>query len=172
MYFSRGPSGTLWYCLSNSKEVCKFWILRSLGMWHYAVWCTDVNVLKEPSVPIFAGEEWPWDLYTKLHGVTSHQTLIVAIAVRTNILWDSSLQWQDKRGQPRNWGLIPGWGKGFFSIPMRSERFWDPPSLLSNGYMGLFPQRIRRPKSEAVHWIPVNADIKNSWSYTPFPICL
>jgi hypothetical protein len=82
VYLSRGSSGTLWCCLSNSTEECKFWTSLSSGMWHYAVWCIDVNVLGEPSDPIFTGEEWSWDLYIKLHDVTSHQTLIVAIAIR------------------------------------------------------------------------------------------
>jgi len=27
----------------------------------------------------------------------------------------------------------------FFSSPPRPESLWDPPSLLSNGYQGLFP---------------------------------
>jgi hypothetical protein len=30
-----------------------------------------------------------------------------------------------------------GVGRG---APRRSERFWGPPSLLSNGYWGLFPR--------------------------------
>jgi hypothetical protein len=29
----------------------------------------------------------------------------------------------------------------FFFSPRRSDRFWVPPSLLSNGYLGLFPRR-------------------------------
>jgi hypothetical protein len=33
---------------------------------------------------------------------------------------------------------IPGRGKGFFSIPQRSERLWGPPNLL-NEYWALLP---------------------------------
>jgi hypothetical protein len=31
---------------------------------------------------------------------------------------------------------MPGRGKTFFSIPESTDWFWDPPSLLSNGYQG------------------------------------
>jgi hypothetical protein len=34
---------------------------------------------------------------------------------------------------------IPGGGWEFFSSTPRPERLWCPPSLLTNGYQGLFP---------------------------------
>jgi hypothetical protein len=36
-------------------------------------------------------------------------------------------------------GSIPGGCWEFFSSPPLPERLWGPPSLLSNGYQGLFP---------------------------------
>jgi hypothetical protein len=33
-------------------------------------------------------------------------------------------------------------GKILFSSPQRSDRFWSPPSLLSNGYRGLSPRGL------------------------------
>jgi hypothetical protein len=38
-----------------------------------------------------------------------------------------------------SWGSILGGGWEFFSPPPCTERLWSPPSLLSNGYNGLFP---------------------------------
>jgi hypothetical protein len=35
---------------------------------------------------------------------------------------------------------IPGNGKRFFFTLRRQDRLWGPPSLLSNGYRGLFPR--------------------------------
>jgi hypothetical protein len=36
-------------------------------------------------------------------------------------------------------GSVPGRGKICFSIPKHSDRLWGPPSVLFNGYRGLFP---------------------------------
>jgi hypothetical protein len=36
-------------------------------------------------------------------------------------------------------GSIPDTGRGFFFLPLRPDRLWGPPSLLSNGYQGSFP---------------------------------
>jgi hypothetical protein len=37
-------------------------------------------------------------------------------------------------------GSVPGRGTRFFFLSHRPDRFWDPPSLLSNMYWGLFPR--------------------------------
>jgi len=36
-------------------------------------------------------------------------------------------------------GLSPGRGCEFFSSHLHPDWFWEPPSLLSNGYQGFFP---------------------------------
>jgi len=36
-------------------------------------------------------------------------------------------------------GSISGTGGKFFSYPPRPDRLWGPPSLLPNGYQGVYP---------------------------------
>jgi hypothetical protein len=36
-------------------------------------------------------------------------------------------------------GAVPGRGKTFFSTPQPLNQLWGPPSLLSNGYRGVWP---------------------------------
>jgi hypothetical protein len=47
-------------------------------------------------------------------------------------------------------------GSRIFYSPRRPDRFWGPPSLLSNEYLGLFP----RQGPEADHSPPTSAKVK------------
>jgi len=58
--------------------------------------------------------------------------------------------------------------QGFFSLPSRPDRLWGLPSLLSNGYPGLFPG-VKLSGREANHSPPYSAEFKNAWSYTFSP---
>jgi hypothetical protein len=53
-----------------------------------------------------------------------------------------------------------------FSSPRRPDRFCSPPSLLSNGYRGLFPREVKRPESEADHSPATSAEVKKTCIYT------
>jgi hypothetical protein len=57
-------------------------------------------------------------------------------------------------------------GARFFSSPRRSDMFWGPPSLLSNGYWGLLSRGIKRPGHDADHSPPTSVEVKNTWIYT------
>jgi hypothetical protein len=66
-------------------------------------------------------------------------------------------------------GSSPGRGWEFFSSPPRPDRLRGPPSLLFNGYQGLFPWEVKRPWCESDHSPPSSTEIKNEWSYTSAP---
>jgi hypothetical protein len=54
-------------------------------------------------------------------------------------------------------------GPRIFSTPSRPYRLWGPPSLLCNGYQGLFP------RLEADHSPPASVEVKKMWIYTSTP---
>jgi hypothetical protein len=45
------------------------------------------------------------------------------------------------------------------AFPQRPDRFWDPPSLVSDGYLKLAGHITD-------HSLPSDAEVKNQWSYT------
>jgi hypothetical protein len=60
-------------------------------------------------------------------------------------------------------------GARIFSSPRRPHHHWGPPSLLYNGYRGLFPLGEKRPRREAHRSLPTSAEIKKTWIYTSTP---
>jgi hypothetical protein len=72
---------------------------------------------------------------------------------------DSSVVWMIA-------GSIPCSSWEFFSSPPRPDRFWGPPSLLSDGYQGLFLLGVKWPGRESDHSPPSSAEVKNTWSCT------
>jgi hypothetical protein len=59
-------------------------------------------------------------------------------------------------------------GARFFSSLQCSDRFWGPPTLLSNGYRRLNP-RVKREWREADHSPLSSAEVKNGGIIPPLP---
>jgi hypothetical protein len=64
---------------------------------------------------------------------------------------------------------FPSSGRRLFSSPQRLDRLWGQCSLLSSGYLGLFPWDVKRPESKADHSHPSNAEDQEWWSCTSTP---
>jgi hypothetical protein len=61
-------------------------------------------------------------------------------------------------------------GARFFCPPRNSNRFWGPPSFLSNGYRRIFSPGIKLPGREADHSHPSGAEVENGGAIPPTPM--
>jgi len=69
-------------------------------------------------------------------------TLTPYFFVSFNIIWavvPHAIQWLSY--ELNDWGSIPSRGRDISSSPPGPDRLWCPPSLLWNGYRGLFSPR-------------------------------
>jgi hypothetical protein len=69
----------------------------------------------------------------------------------------------------RGFGVWVSVGEWIFTSSRRPNRLWDPPILLSNGYLGVLPPEVKRPGREADHSPTTSAYVKKTWIYISTP---
>jgi len=55
------------------------------------------------------------------------------------------------------------------SVSSCPDRLGGPPNLPFNGYRGLFPRGVKKPRRKADQSSPSYAEVKNEWSYNSTP---
>jgi hypothetical protein len=106
-----------------------------------------------------------WPPHTHPSVTHSHYVFILLISrSRDNAVGTAAGYGLDDGGV----GVRGSVGSRIFSSARRPDRFWGPPSLLSNGYGAPSPG-VERPGREADHSPPTSAEIKEMWSINPLP---
>jgi hypothetical protein len=75
------------------------------------------------------------EVYGQLISVMTFENLTAVYNGRDSAVGRATGYGLDDRGV----GVRVPLGSRIFSLPRRPDRLWVPPSLLSNGYWGLFP---------------------------------
>jgi hypothetical protein len=128
----------------------------------------DSHLLSQKS---FIGREKLGHIYPENHTrlQSQHCSCISICVAETNIRlslhpWrsrGSSVSTVSDHGMDER-GLIPDKRRWFFLSPLRPDRLWRPPSLLSNGYRGgPFPGGKAWPGRDADHSPPSSTEVKN-----------
>jgi hypothetical protein len=74
-------------------------------------------------------------------------------------------------GLPRNWDMILGRVKWFFSSSQHPDHFGAQPAPI-RCVLEYFPPGLKRPGCESEHLPPCSVNITNVWSYTFSPLCI
>jgi hypothetical protein len=155
---------------SNVVSVVYFcwWWLAGWIFWH---WFTHVRNRRPYLVLCLAQFPVPLQLLPDYYCVSSHLGLCCAICIHSVYTQEAT------RGSVTARIFLHS-KKGIMSVDTRSIlqstveticRLWGLPSLLSNGYRGLFTLRVKRPGREADHSPPSSAGINNGGTIPPLP---